>query len=498
MLDGIPGCAAWVALLFCVVSAIAFPATLLTIAALVGAYTVLRMCVLAFANLKGLRMIREAERTNWHRRYCEEAARANPGDVLPWEAVQHLVIIPNYKEPLDILRRTLDNLAQQYEARQRISIVMAMEGAEADCATKAELLTAEYRDRFAHFVYSIHPTGLPGEMRCKSANQAWAARWARRELIDRLGLNVDHVVVSTMDADTLWHQDYFYALTYFFAISPRRYTSMWQAPIRYHGNIWDISPPLRLVNAYSSAFELGQLSLKVFQALPMSSYSLSLRQLEASGYWDTDVISDEWHMFIKAFFNTGGEMKLVPIHLPFLATATTGDTVWEIVKNRYQQTLRHAWGSKEVGFIIARMLEHPELPLIPPLRLLIRAAHDILLAGAGWVIITVGSQLPIYLNPQIIPPITAILSDPLRYPVFLLLGLSGAVVVVVGMFFWLLDVRLRPPRNRPHTLRERLLTLLSFPMLPLLTLIFLALPLLQAQTRLLVGVPLQFTVSRKV
>ena len=36
-------------------------------------------------------------------------------------------------------------------------------------------------------------------------------------------------------------------------------------------------------------------------------------------------------------------------------------------------------------------------------KLLLRLAHDILLAGAGWVILTVGSQLPVFFHPKIAP-----------------------------------------------------------------------------------------------
>jgi len=44
---------------------------------------------------------------------------------------------------------------------------------------------------------------------------------------------------------------------------------------------------------------------------------------------------------------------------------------------------------------------------------------------------------------------------------------------------------------------ERFYTLISFPLLPVLTLIFVAIPTLQAQTRLLIGMPLQFQVTKK-
>jgi hypothetical protein len=496
-LDGIPGCLAWIAIFFSIASAIAFPNMVLLLAALLGFYSTLRFLFAGIANVRGLRLIRQWQTVDWYARYQEDAGPES----LAWDAVHHIVIIPNYKEPVEILQKTLDRLAIQYEADRRITIMLAMEAAEEGCVEKAKHLQAQYQGRFAHIYFSVHPRGLPGEMQCKSANQAWACRWAKRKLVEEKGYNTDHILVTTMDADTLWHENHFFALTYLFATNPERSLRFWQGPIRYHSNIWEINPLLRIVNAYSSAFELAYLAAPWWIPMPMSSYSLSLRLLDSSGYWDGDVIADEWHMFIKAYFARDGQVMLERVFLPFSGTATTGDTLWAAIKNRYSQTLRHAWGSKEVGYIVAKMLEHPEIEFHTSFKLLFRVAHDILLAGAGWVILTVGAQLPILLNPRIAPPIDGIIHAPallLQYPTFLLLSVAGFLVVVLGIIFWYQDVIVRPPRTHPQTVRERFLTLLSFPLMPILTLIFVALPTLQAQTRLLVGIPLRFKVSQKV
>ena len=201
-----------------------------------------------------------------------------------------------------------------------------MEAAEDGCIEKAECLQREFAGRFKHIYYTVHPRGLPSEMQCKSANEAWAARWIKRRLVDELGYDLDHILVTTMDADTLWHPNHFYALTYLFAINPDRHLRFWQGQIRYHSNVWEISPPMRLLNAYSTALELGYLGGAWWMLMPMSSYSLSLRLLDTSGYWDSDVIADEWHMFVKAFFARNGEVKVERVFLPFLAQATTGDS----------------------------------------------------------------------------------------------------------------------------------------------------------------------------
>lgn len=490
-LDGIPGCLAWIALFLSIAGAIAFPYIILIAAVALSFYSAIRFFFAGIANFIGLRYIRHWEQIDWYTHYQQTATP----DSLAWDDVHHIVIIPNYKEEFTTLTNTLAALAKQYQARKRLTVVLAMEASEPGSVEKAQALREKYQRCFAHLFFTVHPRGLPGEMQCKSANEAWAARWIKRRLVDELGYNIDHLLVTTMDADTIWHKDYFYALTCLFATNSERYLRFWQAPIRYHSNIWEISPPMRLVNAYSTALELAYLAAPWWIPMPMSSYTLSLRLLDSSGNWDPDVIADEWHMFIKAYFAREGRVMLERVFLPFSAYATTGETVWEAIKNRYLQTLRHAWGSKEVGYIIAKMLEHPEVPINTSLKLLFRVAHDILLAGAGWVILTFGSQFTLLFHPEIT---AQLLSEGFQNPFFAMLQISFALVSILGVVFWFQDVIVRPPRTTRRTPGETLLTLISFPLLPLLALIFVALPTIQAQTRLMVGIPLQFRVTKKL
>lgn len=492
-LDGIPGCLAWVALLLSLTAAVAFPYGILVVSVLLGIYSAIRFLFAGIANFMGLRYIKTWETTDWYSVYQQTTG----SHILDWDAVHHVVIIPNYKEDIQTLRSTLDNLTKQYQAHQRMTVVLAMEAAEDGSIEKGQCLQTEYYPHFANIFFTVHPRGLPGEMQCKSANQAWAARWVKRRLVDEMGYPIDHLLVTTMDADTRWHPDYFYALTHLFAVHPDRYLRFWQAPIRYHTNIWEISPPMRLLNAYSGAFELAYLAAPWWIPLPMSSYTLSMRLLDGSGYWDPDVIADEWHMFIKAYFARDGQVKLERVFLPFSAYATTGETIWQALKNRYSQTLRHAWGSKEVGYMVAKMLEHPEIEFSTSFKLLFRVAHDILLAGAGWVILTVGSQVTFLLHPEILTQLTG---ENIRNPIFVALQATFLLISILSIVFWYQDVSVRPPRpkHRPQTWHERLLTIASFPILLVLTLIFVALPTLQAQTRLLVGIPLQFRVTKKI
>lgn len=82
-------------------------------------------------------------------------------------------------------------------------------------------------------------------------------------------------------------------------------------------------------------------------------------------------------------------------------------------------------------------------------------------------------------------------------PTFAMLQVSFLLVSILGIVFWYQDVIARPPRPDKLSLSEALLTVLSFPLLPILTLFMVAIPTLQAQTRLMIGMPLQFRVTKK-
>ena len=489
-LDAIPGLLTWLALTLSLLGALFQPRIILWVAALLGAYMAGRFILAALAIQIGYHRIVHWQSIDWRARY---EAECGP-DSLRWQDVHHLVLLPNYRESIAVLRHTLAELARQEGARAAMTIVVAMEAGEDEAVAKGETLQHEFRPHFAHLYFTVHPRGIRGEIPGKSSNIAWAVRWARRKLVEEHGYTAEHILVTTMDADVVWHPRHFAALTALFATHPHRHERFWQAPIRYHRNIWSISPPMRLLNAYSAAMELAYLSAGWWKALPISSYSLSLRLLQTCDYWDVDVISDEWHMFIKAFFLREGRIRLERVFLPFTALATGGDTILQVIRNRYQQTLRHAWGSKEVGYMLARILEHPEVPLRRTLSYLWRVAHDILMGGAGWVTITLGSQLPLLLHSDLLQQQ---LRAPWQEAPLLVLQVAFGLVLLSGVLIWRQDVAVRPPREGPMRLGERLLALLAFPLLPLLTLLFVGLPVVHAQTQLLLGMPLRFRVTEK-
>ena len=413
---------------------------------------------------------------------AENAPLATP------DAVHHLVVLPNKDEPLSVLQRTLAHLAALPQAHT-LTLVLAMEAAEPNARAKSERLRAAFGAHFARLLVTFHPAELRGERAGKAANLTWAVRRAREHL-DAQGIDPARVVVTVMDADTLWHPRYFQALGARFVAARHPHRRIWQAPIRYHANVWQALPWMRVLHAYAAAWELAYLAAPRWEALPMASYSLSLRLLEQIGFWEGDAVADDWHIFVQAYTARGGAVRVQPIFLPFHVHATDGATLWATLRARYRQTLRHAWGAKEIGTLLARWCAQPTLPRTRTAALLVRLAHDHWLAGAGTLALFLGMQWPWLLHPHIARVYWFSVGGWLLQAS---LALGGALSVA----FWLADVRARPEPSPPRTWRALAAELVGVLLLVPLTLCCVALPVLHAQTRLLLGRSLAFHVTPK-
>ncbi len=416
------------------------------------------------------------------------------GRVLRWEArdwasmsaqadgmldgeVHHIVLLPNYNEPIEMLEQTLASLAAQHNARAAISVVMAMEAAEEGARGKAQWLAAAFGSAFAHFLVTLHPPGLPGETPGKGSNLAWAIRTARRVLIEQYGIPTEHCTLTSLDADARLHRQYFAALGARFAADPARYHRFWQAPLSWHSNVQQLCAPVQMVTSLSSVHFWASLANPFRQTFPLSTYSLSLRLAEEAGYWDPAVISEDWHMYLRAFFATQGAVSVETIYLPTVAEALEGQGLWEGMVNRYRQTVRHAWGAEEFGTFLRHSALTPGISWIKTLRHGASLLHDHVAGPVGLAVILL-ALLASALTP----------ADPLS---LLVAGLYGSLAAGFGLM-WLFDAWYYPEPPGGRRMFGWLPGLMSWLLLPLVFFTLNALPAIQAQTRLLLGMPARF------
>ena len=444
-------------------------------------YFFYRAAMLGINSVRGYLKIRAVNKIDWFERLKNES--------LPWGKMRHVVIIPTYNEPKDILIRTLTFLSEQEFPSRQIAVCIATEGKEESALEKAAFLKNAFKSKFGHFWITKHTLGT-GEIAGKSSNLAFAAREVKR-FIETEGFDKDFLTVTSCDADVSIHPKYFALLTYQFLRSSNPYNKFWQAAILFYNNIWRVPIFVRVVHTIYSINGIAQL-LTPGSNFNYSTYSLSWRLLEKADFWDVDVIPEDWHLFFKAFFNNNGDVDLESIFVPLYADAVEGQNYWESLKAQYVQNRRWAWGVTDIAYAFTRFLKlRKKVSVASFFARFIKAVEQHVLWPVNWWLITLGAILPPLLNPDF------------RYTAlgFNLPKISSFILTLCTLFFLfviIVDFLMKPPRPEYFKKRFLPLTIIQYILLPITSFFFSALPGMDAHTRLLLGKRLEYKVTEKI
>jgi hypothetical protein len=438
--------------------------------------------------VKGYGMMRKHKNVDWAAKL--NAAVESGEAAFASSQMRHIVIIPNYTESIDKLRGCLDSLSASPIASQIVA-VLAMEEREGEPGReKAATLVQEYQDRLGRVCATFHPYGLPGEVVGKSSNENWAARRAKEQLIDREGGDLLAFTITSCDVDTVFDANYFACLAYHFSTHPARYRRFWQAPIFFYNNIWHIPAPARLSHALSGMVHMGRLSRGFFRMVfPQSTYSLSLKMADEVGYWDPDIIPEDWHMFLKCYYNLGGKVDTETLYTPVHMDGIRAHSYVKTFANYYDQKRRHAWGCTDIPYAICQFFDHPEIPFFQRFRRLWSLVETHVLWSSQWFLITAGRAIPFALVslgltdlPEWMPKVDH----------WLLAPCGGALVLMI-----IIDTMMRPPRPSGWPFWLYPVQYAQWFLMAPITLIFSALPGLDAQVRLALGKRLEYRVTEK-
>jgi len=444
-------------------------------------YFLYKAANLGINSVRSYLKIKKTSQTSWLSKLKSED--------LDYSKVIHLVFIPTYKEPIEILDRTLTFLASQEFPTKQILVILAGEAREEAFPGKVALLRERFKEAFYDIISTIH-TLEPGEVAGKSSNLRHAA-YETKKYVEEKDLNKDFLTVTSCDADISIPPKYYSNLTYLFLKNPNRYERFWQGAIVFYNNIWRVPLPVRVVHTIYSMIGISEL-MRAGSNFIYSSYSASWNLVEKTGFWDRDVISEDWHLFFKAFFATGGKVELESIFLPLFGDAVEGQNYWASLSAQYQQNRRWAWGVVDVGYAVKEFIKHRREVSIPNFILrFVRALEQHLLWPVNWWVITLGASLPPLLN------------STFRYTTegYYLPKLSGLILTfstVFILFIIVIDFLLRPPRPEGVKKRQTILSILQYLTLPITGFLFGALPGMDAHTRLLFGKRLEYKVTEKL
>ena len=408
-----------------------------------------------------------------------------------WKKIQHIIVIPTYKEPVSTLRRTLKHLQEQEFPLKNIHVMLSFEDREGETAReKAKELQQEFGGVLGHLWATYHPD-LPGEVKGKSSNTSWGAKEAKRMLVDTEGIEIDYITITSEDADALLPKQYFACLTYHFLDSPARYTTIWQAILQFYNNIWKVPLFVRVFSSSTSVMLLSNVARKD-RLINFSTYSASLKMIDAIGYWDTDVIPEDWRLFFKAFFSLKGKVTVEPLFLPIMADAAEAEGVWKTYVNQYEQVKRWAWGVSDTPYVISRWIQSDDVPFWEKTIRVIRVMEDHFLWPVNWFAITIGALLPPLLNKEFSRTMIG-KTLPQVSSAILTVCLLALLVMII------LNFKLRPKKeSRRIPILGFLGEILEFITLTIVGFFFTALPGSDAHTRFMLGKYIEYKVTEKI
>ena len=148
----------------------------------------------------------------------------------------------------------------------------------------------------------------PEKPKVNLPNEAWAGKRAKEMLVDKMGWDIRYLTITSNDADAILDHQYFACLTFKFLDDPARYERFWQPAIVYYNNIWKIPALTRVINSFGNIWQTGLMARRD-RLINFSNYSASLLMIDRVGYWDTDVIPEDYRIFFKAFFALDGRVE---------------------------------------------------------------------------------------------------------------------------------------------------------------------------------------------
>jgi hypothetical protein len=477
-LEMLPGFLAWMLILSPFWGSLLIPTQLAYFILFFDVYWLFKSFSLVLTASIASRRIQQAEKKDWY---------AKATKLSHAKETNHVLIILNYKESVEKLRKTLNALSQQTLPAKQLHIVLAMEEREEEAKHRGDILIKEYRHIFGTIMATYHPDVL-GEVKGKSSNEAYAGRVAYQKLCEEGKLDIDYTTISSVDADSIFDRQYFAYLTYKFLTDSKPYNKFWQSAIVFHNNIWEVPAPTRITSFFGNLYRMALLT-QGDRLLTHATYSLSMKLIKDVDFWDVDVIPEDYRIFFKAFYFKKGNIWVEPIYLKTSMDAALSNGYINSLKNKYHQERRWSWGVSDNPLFIKWWLTVPDVPFYRKTVLMLNVLLDHVLWPSYWFIITIAANVMAIINP--VYSRTA-----LGFSLPQLAGsiLSIALVALLAMLF--IDYKNRPS-NKHLPLYRKILFPFEFLLMPIVGFFLSALPALISHTQLMLGKRLEYKVTDK-
>ncbi len=470
-LEMLTGLISWSVLISAILCSYFYPLVAACVIVVYAVYWFFRSIYFSIHLRSGYAKMKKSEKTDWLAKLKE----LDPVDIY------HLVVIPTYDESEQILRNTIQSIVKNDYPLDKIILVLAFEErAGGDAVQKANNLKQEFDSRFFKVLTTFHPKDIPGEIAGKSSNEAWATKVAKKEVIDKLNIPYEDIILTSLDSDTIVYPKYFSCLTYLYRTVDNPTRSSFQPVPLYINNIWEASPVSRIF-AFSSTFWHTINQERPEKLVTFSSHSMSFQALIDIDFKQTNVVSEDSRVFWQCFLKYDGDYKTVPMYYPVSMDANAAPTIIKTAANIYKQTRRWAYGVENIPYFIFGFIKNKNIPMSKKVPMFIEMIEGKVSWAVAPTLIFLLGWLPFLLGREDFSQTVASYSLPLMLSKILTFSMIG----LIGSAY--LSILLLPPRPLEYNRSKILVFAVQWVLVPFTMIFFSALPALDAQTRLMLG-----------
>ncbi|MBR3137798.1 glycosyltransferase family 2 protein [Candidatus Saccharibacteria bacterium] len=485
------------------------------------ASTLVKAIGVAYRTVQGYKVLKRAERVDWHKRLedledpHEAYERLHGEDLKSYHfdehidnlkmiaamekeypkpsKVYHVVIMTAYDEGEEVLGPSIEAVKNTSFPNERIIFALAYEerGGEAMEKTAKEL-SAKYKGVFREFLLVKHPDGLTGEIVGKGPNLTYAGQRVAK-YIEEKHLPIENIIVTSLDSDNRMAPKYLDSVAYEFIVHPNRQRLSYQPVSLFMNNIWDAPAPSRVIAVSNSFFNVIS-TMRPHALRNFASHSQPLQALAAMNFWSKRTIVEDGHQYWRSLFFFSGDYSVLPIRIPIYQDAVIDETLWKTIKAQFVQVRRWYYGASDVAYVGTRLFVRKSERVMPFFKLFPKfwrlldghitlAILAPIVAFGGWVpgLMNMSAHTMVAYN---LPNIVSIVET------FASIGLIVSVLV---------SFKLLPKRPAKYRKGKNILMVLQWILMPVTSILYQSLAAFYSQTRLMIGLYMEkFDVTRKV
>lgn len=483
-LEIMPGVLSWSALIIFIFLSWQRPVWVAFFIIAFDIYWLLKTLFFSFHQQASFKIMRENMKINWVNKLKQLKNKE-------WKNIFHLIILPMYKEGLEVVKPALQSLVNSKYPLDKLIVVLAVEKRAGESAQEiAKTIEKEFSNKFFKFLITIHPDDISGEIAGKGSNETWAGRIAKKEIVDKEKIPYENIVVSSFDIDTQVCDQYFACLTYNYLTCENPLQSSFQPIPMYNNNIWD-APAISRVVAMGATFWYSIQQARSERLATFSSHSMSFKALVDMDFWPVKNVSEDSRIFWKSYLFYDGNYESIPLFYPVSMDANLAHSTWQTAVNVFKQQTRWSWGVENVPYFTFGVIKNKAMALKKKFFHCFNlwegfwswATNSLFIFMLGWLpLILGGEEFNRTILSYNLPRMTRLLMT---------LAMFG---LIMSAFYAL---RLLPPRPEKYKKRKYIWMILQWVLVPIVMIIFGAIPALISQTRLMIGKYMGFWVTVK-